>query len=388
VVEHLERALAIYRTLGDEYRERQCRVSLANVYLLRGGFEEVLRACDAVLPFFRASQARYAVAECQYLRGVALYAIGRLLESLEAWDETVAICQDLGIAAAVEVNLMYRGQVLRALERYAEALRDLDAACATIDRLVKPRALTALAELWLDQGDLDGAYRAIDEAIALVQAVDSRPHLGIALRLLGQIRAADTAARLPAPSDALPDAETCFKTSAALLDAARYESELGLTYARHGAYQLDRGGTHSAQALLRQAQTLARRCGMAGLLTTIERELQRCGEGQIVYEQGQVRVRLARQGTPRGRPLRSEEFAEIVWTIESAEDHEARRHGGKVAERRARLRRLCAEALAQGAEPTIVDLAEVLGVTGRTVDRDIASLRAAGELVTTRGASA
>jgi DeoR/GlpR family transcriptional regulator of sugar metabolism len=53
-----------------------------------------------------------------------------------------------------------------------------------------------------------------------------------------------------------------------------------------------------------------------------------------------------------------------------------------------RIRRLCAEALAQGAEPTIVELAEVLGVTGRTVDRDITSLRAAGELVTTRGASA
>jgi predicted DNA-binding transcriptional regulator YafY len=49
---------------------------------------------------------------------------------------------------------------------------------------------------------------------------------------------------------------------------------------------------------------------------------------------------------------------------------------------------LCAEALAQGAEPTVGDLAEVLGVTGRTVDRDIAALRAAGEMVFTRGASA
>jgi hypothetical protein len=103
---------------------------------------------------------------------------------------------------------------------------------------------------------------------------------------------------------------------------------------------------------------------------------------------GQIFVRLARQGTPRGRPLRPDEFVDVVWTIESAEYLAARTQGGKVAERHSRIRRLCAEALAQGAEPTVGDLADALGVTGRTIDRDIAALRAAGELVFTRGASA
>ena len=40
---------------------------------------------------------------------------------------------------------------------------------------------------------------------------------------------------------------------------------------------------------------------------------------------------------------------------------------------------------AQDAEPTVGDLAEALGVTPRTVDRDIAALRAAGEVLVTRG---
>ncbi|MFN8567748.1 MAG: DUF1670 domain-containing protein [Kouleothrix sp.] len=102
---------------------------------------------------------------------------------------------------------------------------------------------------------------------------------------------------------------------------------------------------------------------------------------------GQVQVRLARQGTPRGRPLRDDEFTEVIWTLDSPEDTEARNQGGKVAERQARIRRLCAEALAQGAEPTVGDLAAALGVNGRTIDRDIAALRAAGEIVVTRGAS-
>ena len=97
-------------------------------------------------------------------------------------------------------------------------------------------------------------------------------------------------------------------------------------------------------------------------------------------------MRLARQGTPRGRPLRDDELADVLWTIASAEDEAVRAEAGKVAERQARLRRLCDEALAQGAEPTVGDLASALGVNGRTIDRDIAALRAAGALIVTRGA--
>ena len=38
-------------------------------------------------------------------------------------------------------------------------------------------------------------------------------------------------------------------------------------------------------------------------------------------------------------------------------------------------------------EPTVGDLASALGVTARTVDRDIAALRAAGESLATRGST-
>ena len=88
---------------------------------LRGDFAQVLRSCDAVLPFFRATQARYVVSECQYLRGAALYYTDSYAEALAATDEALAICEELGISAAVEVNRIYRGQELRALGRYQEA---------------------------------------------------------------------------------------------------------------------------------------------------------------------------------------------------------------------------------------------------------------------------
>jgi len=112
VIENLRRALAIYLELGDEYHEQHCRVSLANAHLLRGAFDEVLQSCDTVLPFFRASDARYSIAECQYLRGLALYAIGRLPEALVALDETVDVCQGLGILAGTGAGLGWLGALI------------------------------------------------------------------------------------------------------------------------------------------------------------------------------------------------------------------------------------------------------------------------------------
>ncbi len=95
---------------------------------------------------------------------------------------------------------------------------------------------------------------------------------------------------------------------------------------------------------------------------------------------------LARKGVPRGRPLRPDEMIEVVWTIDmpGPGKHEA---PSKAIARQEQLRRLCEEADAQGAEPTVGDLANALGVTPRTVDRDIAVLRAAGELLATRGST-
>jgi predicted DNA-binding transcriptional regulator YafY len=79
-------------------------------------------------------------------------------------------------------------------------------------------------------------------------------------------------------------------------------------------------------------------------------------------------------------------MVEVVWTTDPPEQCD-RGAASKAAARQERLRLLCEEAAAQGAEPTVGDLAGALGVTPRTVDRDIAALRAAGEVLATRGSS-
>ena len=95
-----------------------------------------------------------------------------------------------------------------------------------------------------------------------------------------------------------------------------------------------------------------------------------------------VTVKLAVDNAPTGRPLREDEYVAVTWTVVLSEDQDV---VGKTARRRHRLRRLLAEARAQGAAPTVADLASVLDVSVRTIKRDLAALRQAGYPVETRG---
>ncbi|HDN79539.1 MAG TPA: tetratricopeptide repeat protein [Chloroflexi bacterium] len=97
-------------------------------------------------------------------------------------------------------------------------------------------------------------------------------------------------------------------------------------------------------------------------------------------------VRLPSSQASLGRPLREDEYVDVLWTIDiGEEDEEVRRREGKVTLRRKRILRLLEEARVQGAIPTEGHLAVVLGVTPRTIRNDIAALRRQGYQVVTRG---
>lgn len=98
-----------------------------------------------------------------------------------------------------------------------------------------------------------------------------------------------------------------------------------------------------------------------------------------------VTARLARADAPLGKTLTDADRVEVRWTPDAGEaDSALLRREGKAALRRRRLKRLIAEAAAQGAAPTDDDLARALGVNVRTVERDMAALREKGEAASTR----
>jgi DNA-binding transcriptional ArsR family regulator len=93
-------------------------------------------------------------------------------------------------------------------------------------------------------------------------------------------------------------------------------------------------------------------------------------------------VRLPRAGAPTGRPLREDEYVSITWTLATPDDASI---ANEVDRRRHRLLRLLHQAAAQGAAPTVDDLAAALDVSWMTLKRDLAALRRAGHGVRTRG---
>jgi AraC-like DNA-binding protein len=84
-----------------------------------------------------------------------------------------------------------------------------------------------------------------------------------------------------------------------------------------------------------------------------------------------VPVTLARREAPLGRPLREDETVTVPWTISAPEDEALL---DKTTQRQHRLKRLLHEAEAHGAAPTDDDLAQALGVSRRTILRDMQAL--------------
>jgi hypothetical protein len=101
---------------------------------------------------------------------------------------------------------------------------------------------------------------------------------------------------------------------------------------------------------------------------------------------GQVRLIVASMKAPFGPPLAETDKIEITLTVDAgADDAAIKAQHGLEGLRRGRVLRLTEEALEQGGVLTHEDLARVLGVTERTIRRDVQALKAEQHIVFTRG---
>jgi tetratricopeptide (TPR) repeat protein len=387
VIGYFSQALEVYRQQGDRFAEHSCLGDIAGAYLVGGRLIEVVRAVDQCLVFFRSVGALDDVAACLFMRGEACRRMGRRDEALAALQESLAISTQLSRNAAAAFSQVRIAATLRDLGRYDQALKILEQTFQTEDRLIKASALQVAADIWRAKARIDRAWTCLAEALALTRRLGAKASLGVIYRLIAQLRIADTGGQLPQVDEDVPDAEASFAESMRLLHEAHSDDELALSCMAYGQHLAVIGRVAEARPMLVQTQQLMSRCGMAGAMQQAEQLLQSLPIAPTALQPGQQLVKLARRGVPRGRPLRPDELVEVVWTVAEPEQCEVGRASNKVSTRQERLVRLCAEANAQGAEPTVGDLAEALGVTPRIVDRDIAALRAAGEALVTRGGS-
>lgn len=335
-----ERTLELSRSVGDGRMQEASLANLGALADILGDYERAVGLKSEALARSRAAANPMGIAVGLCNLGITYFKLGRHDEALAALDEALALDRASGRRQGEAFCLHSRGQVLLALGRGAEARADLAAAFSIRAELgERDQQIATAADLALATLDDDPAAAAawVDSALEQLGATDRAD-------LREQVH--DAAYRVcERRGDSAAAAEHLSKAHSAMI-------ELLATLPAEARERLLKG------------DPLHRRVAAA-----------MAGRAEL------RRARLVRIGVPLGRRLGPADYIEVTWTIAAPEDAALADSAGR---RRHVLRRLLREAAAQGAAPTDADLAQALGVSRRTILRDMAVIGGAGASLPTR----
>ncbi len=236
-----------------------------------------------------------------------------------------------------------------------------------IEGLADLRA-TSLTHLGLSawaQGHHEDALPPLEDALSLFEESGTNFHgLARCLNSLGQVHLKRGNLEL---------ASRCFARSLALRQQIGDRHGEGWCWCNQGRTALAQGDLTTARKRLEMAWAIFAETQYAYGLDTCARALSELEQAEATAQPTtRITIRLPRAGVPLGRPLHEDEWVTVTWTVAAPEDQAL---AGKVTRRHHRLLRLLNEARAQGAAPTQEHLAEAVGVSRRTIERDMALLR-------------
>ena len=335
------RALDVCRSLEDRRGEGDNLDNLGGVSFVRGDFRAAIELYGAALAIRRATDDPWGVSISLSNMGDAHRALGEHDRALELIDESIAVNEAAGVVRNAATTRQSRGLVLADLGRHDDALLELRSA----------------EEMHLELGDRANLIEVRSGLLDVLVALGRSSDVVTAMTEL----AADLS-----PDDPPRSRETAHVALAAAA-AALGDPDGVRRHAAGAATALDDtlAGLPPADASLRRVAVPLHR----EAVTLVER-LSRF-----------VDVVLAPVGDGDRGPTGVGGVA-VRWTVERPDDHLV----ADAPDRRRRvLVRLVDEAAAAGAAPTDDDLAAALGVSRRTVLRDVDALRSAGRHVTTLG---
>ena len=234
----------------------------------------------------------------------------------------------------------------------------------------------------LELGDVQGALAALREGLAIREEIGD---LSKVIESYAGLALAQLAAEEDAAAGESVDKAIALLEEGTYPDALRQEVYCAAWQIADLIGDNDRARTHLGNAEL----------AMDALCATLPPEsvttflanvpLNRHVAGAIKEYAHTVEIECSRVGAARGRALRPDERCIVRWTICTPGDEQI---ADATVRRRRVLTRLLGEAGEQGASPTDDQLAEALGVSRRTILRDIAALETEGIPVATRSRSA
>ncbi|HEY3475508.1 MAG TPA: hypothetical protein VGK56_12920, partial [Anaerolineales bacterium] len=375
-VQQHEKELILHRRNGDRQNQLTTQLWLLGAYYNLSAWDRLLPTAEEVLALAEAMGDRGKAATAQHILGLAFYALGdnanarpRLVQA-EREYESIGLPRNAGLSRNV-LGLVAEneGNYEEALYHYRTALAGAELRETILEATYARHDLGALL-LKLDKPVdaiplLEAARRAWSEQGNKFLCLKSEAFLGLALFMVGErARAKELAASgWTAFQEGVPDGEQPQAWLWALYRLLKHLDQPDPA----------RDVLHAAYAeLQRQAQKISDRVLQHNFFERVPLNLVIVkAHDELIGGARTLSVSLARKDVPLGRPLHAEDFLIVQWTVTAPEDDSI---PDKSARRRYRLRRLLGEAASQGAAPTDDDLARALGVSRRTILRDMQSL--------------
>ena len=393
----LEIALHEQRAAGDRMNELVTSTNLLAAYYELGSFDELVRTAEQCLPLARSFGDPVSVGIVRHHIGLAALGVG---DRVRARREMVAAREAFGAAGrrrlvALSANTLGLvaeddGDHVEAIELYSEAISIAESVEAEIEIAYASHDLGALL---FESGRSDAAAPLLRRSIEawrraghpLMQA-KSEAYLGLCLVTPdgGQRGRADAGRDGDREVAAIvEDGLQLWRAKVAqgecpqiwmwalarLLEAVDRQSE---------AFEVL---TTARDELLRQARSISDPVQRKRFFEDVPRNRAIIARYDELRRSAATTVRLARADAPLGRTLRDQELIQIVWTPSAPDDDAI---DDPVERRRHRLGRLLSEANRCGAAPTDDDLATALGVSRRTILRDMAAIGQRDDRPTTR----
>jgi DNA-binding SARP family transcriptional activator/predicted ATPase len=399
-LDSLRKAVEIRRQTGNRYKEAQALHNLVSALQAAGRLDEALGLGEEALRLNQEIGYARGAAIVQASLALAAMALGDLDRAREEINSAREYFQQVDDPTAVglysdTLGLVYArsGKVGQAEELYLQAVSTLDACQAEFFAAL---ARLDLGGLLVRQGRPEEALVVLERAAEVFAQSGARLELlhcralhGWALadcgRMAGALQAAGEC--LAALRQGWPEGEerqyslwALWKLLERLEMRGEAQEALGEAFAtlRRQANLLADPGMR--RAYLSRVQTNREIADAWG-----ERGEEPDGAGSAMDEQARrgepLAQRLVRADIPLGRPLVEQDFVAVRWTPAAPEDSLLEDKGER---RRAAICRMLGEAASQGAAPTDEDLAAALGVSRRTILRDMETLASQGVFLPTR----
>lgn len=415
-------ALALYGELGDARGQAEVLGMLATLRMERG--EPEAAEADFLRAIETSERIGYRHGEAVYRMNLAiLYVItNRLAAALEAFDAAAAAYAAMG-------NQRGRALVLSnaAWMRYSRlgdvksARTDVDTAIETYEQIGDVRGLAQchamLGSILVRNGEPESAWSLFEQSLASAQDAEdqwlsaqisrefansllevgeldrAQHYADLAARICERTRMDDLIVGINALRSrillARGDISGARKASDAAMSEMRDGTELAhLIHYTHALVLLAEGNHALGHRHIDEAHKVLRRIVSDLSAFDEERALREIPEHAAIVEHWRTlrpdvrSVKLAWEKAPTGRALEEDEYRAVEWTLSDPSDLDI---ADKVTRRRRRIVRLVAEARAQGATPTVVDLADALDASQATIRRDLAAMREEGSDLPTRG---